>query len=235
MQSIAAFFDVENSAQLGWAHRVNTQARLTAALADAEVHVVEADVHFAPQDAIPHVGDTAKDADLDLPSFLTQASLANKAVKLDIHTAAAVEPSLAILRLMKPATPVILHADIFALLPTTATQEGLEPEQFIRLCQTACPKAVLSLGWSLKRSHDADGRVEDALIQQMTSMILQRLGPVSYGVEIRAGYTTGPHGSNAERGAAVILDPLPGQPSPMGNRMAGPNVVDLIPHLRNVA
>ncbi|MBI1308419.1 MAG: DUF2181 domain-containing protein [Proteobacteria bacterium] len=228
MQSIAAHFGLEDSSELAWAHRVNTPAKLTAAAQDPALHVLVASVQFGSADATPLVADGSNPTELDIPMFLATAQLGGKAVKLDFQSAAAVEPTLAIIRLLKPTIPLILHADVFTLLAPAKREDALEPEQFIRLCQTASSKAVLSLGWSLKRTHDADGRVEDALIQQVSAMVLQRLGPVSYGVEIRGGYTPG-----YERGAAIILDPLDPLPTPEANR--APNVVDITPRLRRVA
>jgi len=192
------------------------------------VHVLAAEVQFGSADATPLIADGSRPTELDIPAFLTAAQLSGKAIKLDFQTAGAVEPTLAIIRLMKPTMPLILHADVFTLLAPQKREDALEPEQFIRLCQTARPGAVLSLGWSLKRTHDADGRVEDALIQQVAAMVLQRLGPVSYGVEIRGGYTPG-----VERGAAILLDPLDPLPTPEANRAA--NVVDITARLRRVA
>lgn len=228
MQSIATYFGLPDASHLAWAHRINTSAKLAAAVKDASLHVIEADIHFGPSDATPLVADGAKPTDLDAATFLSTTTTAGKGVKLDFHAAEAVAPTLAILRLLRPSSPVILHADIFALLAGKNRTESMEPEEFIRACQLACPHAVLSLGWSLKRSHDADGRVEDAIIQQLSAMVLQRLGPVSYGVEIRAGYTPG-----LERGAALILDPLEAPPRPASH--TAPNIVDLVPRLRRVA
>lgn len=228
MQSVAEYFGLADASGLGWAHRVNTPARLAAAASDAAVHMLEADVQFGLGDATPLVADGESPTELDLVTFVTAATLAGKGVKLDFHSAASVEPSLAILRFLKPETPLVLHADIFRLLSATRREDSLEPEQFIRLCQTSCPRAVLSLGWSLRRTHDADGRVEDALIHQVSSMLMERLGPVAYGIEIRAGYTSG-----WERGAAFILDPLEPLPAPASH--SAPNIIDLTSRLRRVA
>lgn len=222
------FFGLSDASELAWAHRVNTPGKLAKACQDATLHVLEADVQFGSGDATPLIADGSRPTELDLTTFLTTAAMAGKGVKLDFHAADAVEPSLSIIRKLKLETPLILHADVFTLLAAKNPAESLEPEQFIRLCQVACPHAVLSLGWSLKRAHDADGRVEDAIIQQMSAMMLQRLGPVSYGVEIRGGYTPG-----WERGAALILDPLDLPPRALP--AAAANVIDLIPHLRRVA
>lgn len=228
MQSIAAHFGLSDASELAWAHRVNTPGKLAKACQDHTLHVLEADVQFGVGDATPLIADGHRPTELDAQTFLTTAAMAGKGVKLDFHTAAAVDPTLAIIRKLKLETPVILHADVFNLLGTKSREESMEPEQFIRLCQHSCPHAVLSLGWSLKRANDADGRVEDAIIQQMSAMMLQRLGPVSYGVEIRGGYTPG-----WERGAALILDPLDPPPRALPNAAA--NVIDIIPHLRRVA
>lgn len=233
MQSVAAYFDVSDASQLNWAHRINTTSKLEAALAEDDIHVIEADIHFGAGDATPLVGEETDTAELDAATLIAAASRAGKALKLDFHTPAAIEPTLTILRLLKPATPVILHTEIFSLLSATNPAEAMEPEHFIRLIQHSCPTAVISLGWSLKRSHDADGRVEEALIQQIAMMLVQRLGPVNYGLEIRAGYTPGLGGTRAEHGAALIFDPLPPSPSPAHN--LAHNVVPLASRQRRVA
>lgn len=233
MQSLAAYFDVSDASALNWAHRINTADKLTAALADTTLHVLEADVHFGAHDATPLIAEPGAVAEIDAATFIAAAARAEKAIKLDFHSPAAIEPTLSILRLLRPTSPVILHTEIFTLLATANPAEGMEPEHFIRLCQHACPQAVLSLGWSLKRAHDADGRVEDALIQQIAVMLMQSLGPVNYALEIRAGYTPGLGGTRAEHGAALIFDPLPPVSPTAHNRMD--NVVQLLPRHRQVA
>ncbi|PZP40461.1 MAG: hypothetical protein DI585_00740 [Pseudomonas fluorescens] len=233
MQSLASYFDVSDASQLQWAHRVNTLDKLTEALADDSLHVIEADIHFGPNDATPLIAEKGAIAELDAATFIAAAERAGKAMKLDFHSPAAIEPTLAILHLLKPTTPVILHTEIFSLLAAHNVAESMEPEHFIRLCQHAAPKAILSLGWSLKRAHDADGRVEDALIQQLAMMLVQRLGPVNYGLEIRAGYVPGVGGGRAEHGAALIFDPLPPVAPTTDNRAT--NVVQLPTRQRRVA
>lgn len=233
MQSVAAYFDIPDASHLNWALRVNTADKLDTALADATLHVMEADIHFGPGDATPLVGEISDTADLDAATLIAAAARAGKALKLDFHTPAAIEPTLSILRRLKPEIPVILHAEIFTLISAANPLEGMEPDHFIRLCQHSAPTAVLSLGWSLKRANDTDGRVEEALIQQVAIMLAQRLGPVNYGLEIRAGYTPGIGGARAEHGAAIIFDPLPAAPAPASN--LAHNVVPLAPRQRRVA
>lgn len=236
MQSLADAFNLEHSGQLQWAHGIDTPAKLAAACADSALHVLEANVYFESADALPlikaHAGATT---DLDLASFMTQATLANKAVKLDFHSPAAVEPTVALLRLLRPPLAPIFHADVFALLAPKARAEALEPEQFIRLVAKNLPHAIISLGWSLKREGDADGRVEEALVLQLAAMLGERLGPSAYGLEIRAGYQPTRNGRQGEHGAALILDPLPAAPPAHSNAAAGSNVVSLLPRLRRVA
>lgn len=236
MQSVAAYFDIADASALNWAHRVNTTAKLEAALAEASLHVMEADIHFGPSDATPLVAEPGQVADMDAATFIAAASRAGKAIKLDFHNPAAIEPTLAILRLLKPEVPVILHAEIFTLLAAANPAEGMDPEQFIRLCQMSCPQAVLSLGWSLKRANDADGRVEESLIEQVSIMLTKGFGPVHYAVEIRAGYTSG-RGVMAEHGAALIFEPLPPVTPTIGHLASGvaSNVVPLGLRARKVA
>lgn len=233
MQTVAAYFNLPDAAALTWAHRVNTPLKVEQAVADNTLHVLEADVQFSASDATPLIAEPGAVAELDLATFIATAAHAGKAVKLDFHSAAAVEPTLAILRRMRPATPVILHADVFTLLASSNPAESLDPEQFLRLAHQACPQAVLSLGWSLKRTHDADGRVEEALIHQMSTMLLKNLPLANYALEIRAGYTPGLNGGRAEQGAAMLFDPLP--PAPPADYTRAPNVVEFLPRLRQVA
>lgn len=233
MQSLAAYFDVPDASALNWAHRVNTADKLTATLADDSVHILEADIQFGPNDATPLVAEPNSIADLDAATVIAATSRAQKALKLDFHSPSAIEPTLSILRLLKPTSPVILHTEIFTLLSAANPAEGMDPEHFIRLCQHACPSAILSLGWSLKRANDTDGRVEDALIQQIAMMLMQRLGPVNYAIEIRAGYTAGLGGARVEQGAALIFDPLPPLNTPANHTAT--NVVPLHARQRRVA
>jgi hypothetical protein len=238
MQCLAAAFNLSHSGQLAWAHGVNTPALLHAACADSTLHVLEADVYFEAADATPLIKDRAgTTTELDLLTFLTATKLAHKAVKLDFHSAAAVEPTLSVLRLLNPAIPPILHADVFTLLAPKNRADALEPEQFLRLCASYMPKALISLGWSLKRAHDADGRMEEALILQLAAMLAERLGPRSYALEIRAGYQPTSNGKLGERGAAMILEPIPAPPPPQTGHAAvlSSNVISLMPRLRRVA
>ena len=206
MQTLCSHFGLDDAAKLTWAHGVNNRAYLEECCADPGLHMVEGDVHFASADALPCMAhDWQHIADLDVGTWLSELVAAGKGIKIDFADPAAVEPTLATLGRLKPAAPVILHANVFSLLPEDAQSaaDGLEPEQFVRLCQQYCPAAILSLGWSLKREADADGRMEEVLIHQMADMTLKRLGGMAYNIEIRAGYTTG-----WERGAALIFEPL---------------------------
>jgi Uncharacterized conserved protein (DUF2181) len=237
MQTLATAFGLLNSGQLQWAHGVNTPEALAQACADPFVHMLEADVFMAGSDATPLIKPRADvTTELDVATLLQAAARAGKGVKLDFHNAAAVEPTLAILRKLNPTIPPLLHADVFTLLGH-AQHEALEPEQFLKQCGQAMPRALLSLGWSLKRSHDADGRMEEALIYQVASMLAEKLGARPYTMEIRAGYRPTRNGVAGERGAAVILEPLPPVHPAEGDAMMvlPSNVVSIIPHLRRVA
>lgn len=210
MQSVAIHFNVASDSALHWAHGVNNRAYLQQSCADTTLHMVEGDVHYASADAMPCMAHAWQDiADLDVEDWATTAIAAGKGLKLDFADSAAVEPTLQVIQRLKPTVPVVLHANLFSLLPpeNAPATDGMEPEQFIRLCQQYCPQAVLSLGWSLKRESDADGRMEDVLIHQVADMTIKRLGALNYAIEIRAGYTSG-----WERGAALIFDPMPTPP-----------------------
>lgn len=237
MQTLAAAFGLAHSGQLQWAHGVNTVAALAVACADDHIHMLEADVFMEAADATPLIKPYAgATTELDVATFVAAAERAGKAVKLDFHNAAAVEPTLAILRRLNPTLPPLLHADVFKLLGST--EETLEPDQFLKVCGKFMPQALLSLGWSLKRSHDADGRVEEALIYQMTTTLAEKLGNRPYSMEIRAGYRPTRDGVAGERGAAVILEPLPPAPPAHGDAMPAvlpDNVIDFASHMRRVA
>ncbi|MCP5405241.1 MAG: DUF2181 domain-containing protein [Pseudomonadaceae bacterium] len=219
MQSIAHYFGLADTADLAWAHSVHSRTYLEESCNDATLHMLQGEVHFAAEDALPCVAHAWQDiADMDVATWAAAIIAAGKGLKIHFADAAAVEPTLSVLQRLKPDTPVMLHADIFTLLPSDDS-EGLEPEQFVRLCQQYCPKAVISIGWSLKREADADGRMEEVLIHQISDMALKRLGPVNYAIEIHAGYTSG-----WERGAALVFDPLP-ETAPAASA-GGANVVN---------
>lgn len=230
MQSVCTYFGIEASHKLQWAHAVNHRSLLNTVADNPSIHMAEADVCYADADALPVLAHPWQDiADLDILTFLDTLNTVGKGAKLDFTSATAVEPTLQLLQRLNAdnrlSVPVMLHANVFSLLPDStgtlsSTTEGLEPEQFIRLCQSYCPQAVLSLGWSLRREYDRDGRVEDVLIQQMADLIQRRLGHHNYTIEIRGGYTAG-----WERGAALIFDPLPAVPAP--SVAVGGNVVNL--------
>ncbi|HEX2859869.1 MAG TPA: DUF2181 domain-containing protein [Alphaproteobacteria bacterium] len=220
MQSIADYFGLKSTSDLAYAHAVNTRKELEAACADPTLHVAEGDVMYASADALPALAHPWQDIlDLDIQTFLTSLNAANKAIKLDFTSPAAIEPTLQLAARLKLTVPVIVHANIFSLLNDDEPEDAMEPEKFLRLIQTNLPTAVISLGWSLKREHDADGMVEDLLIQQVSDLFTARLTG-AYEVDIRAGYTSG-----WERGAALILDPIKTELTPAENY--GGNVVSL--------
>jgi hypothetical protein len=220
MQSVAEYFGLKAVGDLTYAHAVNTRAELEAAAADPHLYVAEGDVRYAQADALPCLAHPWQDIlDLDVLTFLTTLNAANKAIKLDFADPAAVEPTLQVVQRLKLTVPVILHANIFNLLGEDEPEGAMEPEQFLRLAQTYAPKAVVSLGWSLKREHDADGMVEDLLIQQVADLFTARLAG-AYSLDICAGYTSG-----WERGAALILDPITAPPTPA--QAFGGNVISL--------
>lgn len=233
MQSLCTYFNVADASQLQWVHGVNSRSVLDKTVADAAIHVAEGDVHYAAEDALPVMAYEWQDiVDIDVATWLSALNAANKAVKLDFATPTAVEPTLQIIQRLKLVVPVILHANVFNLLSDEADEKPMEPEHFIHLAQQYCPQAVLSLGWSLKRENDTDGRVEESLIYQMSEMALKRLGSatsnIDYAIEIRAGYTSG-----WERGAALIFDPLPTAPKPATT--FGENVVNAADRFRRAA
>lgn len=236
MQSVAEYFGLADAAELGWCHAVNSTPRLEAACTDPALHVAVGDVQFASDDALPCLAHPWQDiADLDLQTWVEGLSAAGKAMKIDFGSAEAVEPTLELLQRLKPETPVILHANIFDLLNGEGADDTMEPEQFIRLCQQYVPQAVLSIGWSLKREADSDGRMEDMLIQQMADMTIRRLGSANYSLEIRAGYTSTGKGE-VERGAALIFDPLPVPPPAVSDgAVAQGNVLQASHLFRRVA
>lgn len=160
-------------------------------------------------------------ANLTFEGWLASASEFNKGVKVDIRTPQAVEPVLSVINELDVKTPIIIHGEIFNLLNAEEAREQFEPEKFIRRCQQMAPTATISLGWSLKRTADADGRMEDILIQQMTELMFSRLGGMNYTIEIRGGYTP-----NWERGAALIFEPIQSKPKPNLTEKYGGNVVD---------
>jgi hypothetical protein len=241
MQTLATALGVDHVGQLQWAHGVNTPAALASACADPLVHMLEADVFMEEADATPLIKPRAGAiTELDITTWVQATMRAGKGMKLDFKTAAAVEPTLAILRKLKPSVPPLLHADVFTLLGSTQG-EALEPEHFLKQCGHAIPQALLSLGWSLKRSHDADGRMEEALIYQVATMLAEKLGARPYTMEIRAGYRPTRNGKQGERGAAIILEPLPPSPPADGDAVlvlpgnVAANVIHFLPHLRRVA
>lgn len=225
MKSICDFFGVKDTTGLTWAHGVNSQQYLAECCADDGLMMLEGDVQFEPamdgtdaDEAVPFMALDEQDiANLTFEGWLTAANEFNKGVKVDIRTPHAVEPVLEVMNELAVKTPVIIHAEIFNLLNAEDAREQFEPEKFIRRCQQMAPTATISLGWSLKRTADEDGRMEDILIGQVTELMFSRLGGLNYTIEIRGGYTP-----NWERGAALIFEPIAKKPRP---NYAG-NVVD---------
>ncbi|PIZ31700.1 MAG: hypothetical protein COY40_01340 [Alphaproteobacteria bacterium CG_4_10_14_0_8_um_filter_53_9] len=220
MQSLTDFFDLADSHELCWRHGVVTPDALTAACEDVSLHVAVVSARFTDDDATPMAGTLTDATELDMATALFKLNRAGKAIKIDFLEPCAVIPVLEMLARLKPDVPVILHANIFALLPHSKRDEGIAPEAFFAACHQWAPRAIISLGWSLKRSHDDDGRLEESLIEQLADMTRHHLPTAAYALEIRAGYTSG-----IERGAAFIFDPV--EPSkPARSEHLGANVVD---------
>ena len=153
--------------------------------------------------------------DIGFREWITTICAHQKGAKVDVHTPGALIPVMQVLVDVGIETPVILHADIFNLLE--ATDGSFEPEMFVQQAQRMMPSATLSLGWSLSHNQDADGKLESLLIEQMTDLLLTKLGGVSYTIEFRAGYTP-----RWERGAAFIFEPIDNVERPA----FGENVID---------
>ncbi len=228
MKDICAYFEVEDTTQLTWAHRVNNRYYLDECCADDNLMILEGDIWHTPPAGTPYMADKASELnDLDFATWINAIALAGKGAKLDFHSPSAVEPCLQYLATISPMTPLILHADVFNLLGESSNSadidHGFEPEMFIHLAQEYFPSATLSIGWSLKREQDSEGKIEEILIEQMTDLVLSKLGGVAYTIEFRAGYTP-----NWERGAAMIFEPIDGVSRPD----FGENVVDGIDRFR---
>lgn len=212
MKAICDYFDVKDTTELTWAHRVNGQDYLAECCADPSLMMLEGDVQFEAssadfdtEEAVPFMAADEQDiANLTLEGWLMSAEEFKKGVKIDIRSPQAVEPTLAAVHDLELSIPVIIHGEIFNLLNAETPSAQFDPARFIRRCQQVAPTATISLGWSLKRSADEDGRMEDILIEQMTDLMFSGLGGHSYNVEIRGGYTP-----NWERGAALIFEPIP--------------------------
>ncbi|MDD9912013.1 MAG: DUF2181 domain-containing protein, partial [Alphaproteobacteria bacterium] len=209
MKEICTFFEVENSHELTWAHQVNSTDLLDACCANSSIMMLEGDVVFTDACTVPMMASPFKlegvvqPSSLSFQQWLATTSSNHKGVKIDIQSPAALEPTLAVLAELQPETPVILHADVFNLLNDDVAQ--FEPEMFVQLSQRFFPSATLSMGWSLTREQDEDGKMESVIIEQMTDLILEKLGGVAYTIELRAGYTP-----NWEKGAAFIFEPIDG-------------------------
>ena len=217
MQTVCDYFGVHGQSQLTWAHRVNHLAYLAECCADDTLMIAEGDVWVSEDDQNPFMANQTQDiANLDFATWAAKLNAANKAMKIDLQTPDALLPVLENLQELNPTVPVIVHAEVFRLLGQS-DGPSLEPDAFIHAIRSHFPAAIISLGWALKRAHDADGRVEDMLIDQMCDMALKRLGDAAYDIEIRGGYTPG-----WDRGAALIFEPR----TPAPRQQFSGNVVD---------
>ena len=227
MREICAFFDVRESHELTWAHQVNDAGLTAACCADAGLMMLEGDVVFTENCQEPMMGSpfrvdgVMQPGAFSLERWLELAIRHQKGVKLDIQSPAALEPALQVIAELNPETPVMIHADIFNLLHNPELH--FEPEMFVQLAQRYMPSATLSIGWALTRDQDTDGKLEEILIDQMTELVLEKLGGMPYTIEFRAGYT-----SNWEKGAAIIFEPIDDVERPN----FGENVIDGIAYFR---
>ncbi|MFZ2620305.1 MAG: DUF2181 domain-containing protein [Alphaproteobacteria bacterium] len=230
MREMCRFFNVEHSHQLGWAHHVNTPEGVASCVADSATMVVAGDVVMHPQTGMAMMASPMSLNGIVQPSrypfaqWLKTLNTHLKGAKIDVYSADALHAVLATITEEQPEIPLILHADVFNLLGDNSA--GFEPEMFIHLAQRHWPAATLSLGWSLKREQDPDGKLEAMIIDQMTDLLHTKLGGLAYTIELRAGYTT-----NWERGAAFLLEPLEGIARPVFAENVVDGIATFRPHL----
>ena len=170
MKEICSYFNVKHSHLLTWTHCVNTLDAIESACFDKHLMMIEGDVVFMEGCATPMMASPFKMAGNMQPGslpFVHWLNLANKfkkGIKIDFQSPEAIEPVLKILAEEEPDIPVILNADIFNLLGETGNP--YEPEMFVQLAQRYFPSATLSIGWSLSKKQDDNGKIESLLIEQ---------------------------------------------------------------------
>lgn len=116
--------------------------------------MIEADVWLRDADKTPIMAHPpSTDSDLSLNEFVKETVGSGKGIKLDFKMAAAVEPSLKVLKeesnAYQQARPVWLNADILAGPCARGSDCSIvDPNIFLPVCTKYFPSATLSIGWT---------------------------------------------------------------------------------------
>ncbi|TRY77246.1 hypothetical protein TCAL_05318, partial [Tigriopus californicus] len=137
-----------------WSHATNSRKKLTRAIQDPELMMIEADVVkgslFGQSEVQPIMAHPPENrSDLSLAEFMRMVSPARKGIKLDFKDISIVEQSLQILSSVPKEElnfPIWFNADI--LRGPGSSKEPVTPDVFLRLCQSYFPFFTLSLGWT---------------------------------------------------------------------------------------
>lgn len=183
-------------AQTVWAHAVNSQALLSAALASGETTMLEADV-LTTTDGMHAImaHPPRRKSDLTLKSFLHQVLTHNRAftaeehrtipvgIKLDFKDPDAVP--LAMEHLLanwkEDSVPLWLNADVFQ--GPGGAPSRFDPHDFVTSCQSAFPNATLSLGFT---TGNWGWTYTEDMVEQMLSLCRDRqLAGVTFALAAR--------------------------------------------------
>lgn len=156
--TLLKYFELQDGADLTWAHAVNSKKKLHDALDNEDVMMLEADVIVDPSDnSTPIMAHPPKNSsNLTLEEFLTEilkhSGDTKKGIKLDFKETRALEPSVALLEEAlkdeQDIPPIILNADI---LKGPNTEENstatVDADEFLKVCGRF-KRAMLSPGWT---------------------------------------------------------------------------------------
>jgi len=170
--------------KISWAHAVNSEAELQAALDNDTIDMLEADIILGQINNsgtnLPVMGHPPmKSSDIALNDFLLRIvdynsnSITSKGVKLDFKSIEVFEASIDILDKIwkKIQFPIWLNADIVKGPVNQTKTIPVEPNRFLNAC-TKYKNAILSIGWTtLWGPSYYDGGYTDLEIADMIAVI----------------------------------------------------------------
>ncbi|XP_030384866.1 protein FAM151B [Scaptodrosophila lebanonensis] len=175
---------LSNLTAIRWAHAVNSQQLLDAAL-KADIDMIEADIVLGTLNGVGEelpvmAHPPANDSDLTLADFLNQIKQYNeqtegaqKGVKLDFKSIEVFEGSLQILDESIPmmSYPIFMNADIISGPVEQNKTVPVDPARFFAGCMRY-KQSVLSIGWTTNWSGDhREGSYTQAQCDEMLEAI----------------------------------------------------------------
>lgn len=144
IKELLNYFEVKRAGDITWSHAVNSREKLSEALLNQKIMIIESDIVMSDKDEIITAHPPLKTSNLCFEDLIKEVSGKKKGLKLDFKEEKVLDYSLDYLKNHPLKEPVILNADI---LSGNKAGEPKINSYFIEKCLNLYPQAFLSLGW----------------------------------------------------------------------------------------